>query len=864
MNLQSDLYNSNAILESTESSVQQEATSEHNHLSSELFLEDSKNNPLDGLPSDQKDSHVANLAQGLQDKITRHFKHEKAQELRFEPYEWSQASFVSTDKFESQSIGEADDNPEDGLNDFLLHYDLSKSTTPSISYRSNGWIIDHSNLPSLLEVAQNRALIQVCGWLLLPIGLTAIVTVVLRKTLYFFSGVFNNFNEAGNNSWIPEILDGAKLANIRAHQLGGYPSLLKRLNQIVSSIVSGNFSRLDKGWLLLGPPGVGKTFVVKTMIAEALVPLLSIPTPLLDLRDQKGNEKNSFNWTSGLFTLFHLAQALRPCVVYMDEIDILVKPSPDLTDSAGSFVNWNSQKFYPQGIPTLFLSALLQEMAGLIEGFGVLFIGATNFPNSVDPKGIGLDRFEFVFLFNLPDFHQREDILRVVLKSKNLNYLPSMSSIVRAVEGHTGSDIESLVTEGMLLAIFQRTQIDEKTLKQALNNLVSKTSIFSISSNEWAHFSNEWDCIYYQAGRFITQHLLFPSKCLPLMFSNPENLILRFYEIFELCLEITLSSKGLCRMSLWHVVIKAIECVSGLVGRELFLESQRNMERKPDIHLNFQIAKDLEVTKKLFQSVALELYLKQYWVPKAYNISTKAKSLHKYNEQVSPFSIKKRTASTFAFQMKNEYSQKGRLTPQTNLLASSSLNIESKKLYDNVISQFGSVFVILKRQYTTSLSKNIEKNSEKLAQRFSKIFYQPYNFYYNLSLWSTLFCLSEDISLVQFESRLDAIPVITPHSAQKSSTSSDFKSQLSPLLPARLLDYNRSVSIWMNSKTDKQIQSSFHYESIELSTFAWIQDVYTYAFRLVSKHRTSLDAIAGNLVRKRILLKDEILTILKS
>ena len=74
---------------------------------------------------------------------------------------------------------------------------------------------------------------------------------------------------------------------------------------------------LPKGFLFVGPPGTGKTFLVQAIAGEAGVPVLVQSGN--SLTDAGENEKGA----QRLKSMFEKARQLAPCIVFIDEIDTL-------------------------------------------------------------------------------------------------------------------------------------------------------------------------------------------------------------------------------------------------------------------------------------------------------------------------------------------------------------------------------------------------------------------------------------------------------------------------------------------------------------------------------------------------------------
>ncbi|MEO6017544.1 MAG: ATP-binding protein, partial [Polaromonas sp.] len=130
--------------------------------------------------------------------------------------------------------------------------------------------------------------------------------------------------------------------------------------------------------------------------------------------------------------MFEKARAQAPCLLFIDEIDIV-------TGSRGQSDSFSQE----------IVGQLLQEMDGInsrASSGQVFVIGATNCRDDMDPAV--LSRFSDQQEIGLPDLEARMAILEVMLMNKPLGFDSAITipKIAASTEGFSGRDLGSLVS----------------------------------------------------------------------------------------------------------------------------------------------------------------------------------------------------------------------------------------------------------------------------------------------------------------------------------------------------------------------------------------------------------------------------------
>ena len=103
--------------------------------------------------------------------------------------------------------------------------------------------------------------------------------------------------------------------------IGGHEEIIGNLKKNLTTIINQPKGKLLKGpmgILLYGPPGCGKTLLAKAIAKEANLRFLVLPISVI--LDKWVGETEKY-----LEALFTLARKIKPCIIFIDEIDALTR-----------------------------------------------------------------------------------------------------------------------------------------------------------------------------------------------------------------------------------------------------------------------------------------------------------------------------------------------------------------------------------------------------------------------------------------------------------------------------------------------------------------------------------------------------------
>lgn len=188
-----------------------------------------------------------------------------------------------------------------------------------------------------------------------------------------------------------------------------------------------------KGVLLYGPPGCSKTMLAKALANESHMNFISVKGPEVFSKWVGDSEK-------AVRDIFERARAASPCVVFIDELD-------GMCGHRGR-----------GGVSDRVISQFLTELDGLPAAFeekknALVFVAATNRPDSIDGAVLRPGRIDRRVYVGLPSYEERVAITAIQFRSIPVAADLTAEYVAAHTEGYTGAEVVAVVKEAAFHAI---------------------------------------------------------------------------------------------------------------------------------------------------------------------------------------------------------------------------------------------------------------------------------------------------------------------------------------------------------------------------------------------------------------------------
>ncbi|KAI8994712.1 P-loop containing nucleoside triphosphate hydrolase protein [Pilobolus umbonatus] len=276
-------------------------------------------------------------------------------------------------------------------------------------------------------------------------------------SLHHFTNALKSIKPSNLNEFV------TKLPNITFNDIYGINDII---HEIKISVIQP-FQHPDKyiqlgisppkGILLHGPTGVGKTMLCSALASEVGINYMLVESSQIRSKIVGESEK-------GIAKLFALARSNSPCILFIDQIDMLL-PKRGTSHSS-------------ENTADRIVTSFLTEMDGLLtkqskdNTIDLLIIAATSRIEAIDPAVLRPGRFDEHIYIPLPNDKQRYEIIKGISSKMPIDLTEhEISSVVDRTHSWSGAELDNLFREAAMVSLrdnINNRKITLSNINQAL------------------------------------------------------------------------------------------------------------------------------------------------------------------------------------------------------------------------------------------------------------------------------------------------------------------------------------------------------------------------------------------------------------
>lgn len=228
---------------------------------------------------------------------------------------------------------------------------------------------------------------------------------------------------------------------------------------------------IPNGILFFGPPGCGKTFIVRKLAEE-------IGYHFVELKHSDIGSTYIHETASKIAKHFDAARANAPSILFVDELSGMVPKRENM----GPTNQYKEEE----------VNEFLMQLEHAAKDH-VLVVGATNYPDRIDPAILRSGRMDKRIYVSPPDFDARISLFKIHLTGRPFNKDINFEKLADFTEGYVSSDIELIVTQAARLAVNNESDsISESELLSAIKTVSPSLTAKEIAGYEQYKNIERW------------------------------------------------------------------------------------------------------------------------------------------------------------------------------------------------------------------------------------------------------------------------------------------------------------------------------------------------------------------------------------